>query len=237
MTNYLTKPRVILKFLISVVFLHHFKNGYFLIFFSIFKNILYKIVKLTFKFIMISSKNLKIIFILFISSIFLNSCGGKLPGADARKYDPDPKKRVKKNLEEGRGFRLSETFGASKGGTFEFASSNVLWRASLDTIDFMPLASVNYSGGIIITDWYSTDQASNESIKISIRFLTNEIRSDALDIKVFNKKCLSQLNCVTSEKSGNLITELKEKILKTAALYEVQKNTKNSKEYKGKQKY
>ena len=186
---------------------------------------------------MIPSKSLKIIFILFIFSIFLNSCGGKLPGADARKYDPDPKKRVAKNLEEGRGFRLSETLGGSRSGVFEFASSNELWRASLDTIDFMPLTSVNYSGGIIITDWYSTDQTSNESIKISIRFLTNEIRSDALDIKVFNKKCLSQLNCVISEKSGNLITELKGKILKTAALYEFQKNTKNSKKYKGKQKY
>ena len=186
---------------------------------------------------MISSKNLKIIFILFISSIFLNSCGGKLPGADARKYDPDPKKRVAKNLEEGRGFRLSETFSNSRGGVFEFASSNELWRSSLDTIDFMPLVSVNYSGGLIITDWYSTDQASNESIKISIRFLTNEIRSDALDIKVFNKKCLPQLNCVISEKKGNLVTELKEKILKTAALYEIQKKAKNSKEYKGKQKY
>tara|TARA_B100000787_G_scaffold12724_1_gene9358 strand:- start:160 stop:747 length:588 start_codon:yes stop_codon:yes gene_type:complete len=193
--------------------------------------------KLTIKFIMNSSKNLKIIFILFIASIFLNSCGGKFPGADARKYDPDPKKRVAKNIEEGRGFRLSEGFGSSKGGVFEFASSNELWRASLDTIDFMPLASVNYSGGIIITDWYSTDQTSNESIKISIRFLTNEIRSDAIDIKVFNKKCLSQLNCVISEKSGNLITELKEKILKTAALYGIQKKTKNSKKYKGKQKY
>ena len=193
--------------------------------------------KLTIKFIMNSSKNLKIIFILFIASIFLNSCGGKFPGADARKYDPDPKKRVAKNIEEGRGFRLSEGFGSSKGGVFEFASSNELWRASLDTIDFMPLASVNYSGGIIITDWYSTNQTSNESIKISIRFLTNEIRSDALDIKVFNKKCLSQSNCVTSENSGNLITQLKEKILKTAALYEVQKNTKNFKEYEGEQKY
>jgi hypothetical protein len=193
--------------------------------------------KLTIKLIMISSKNLKIIFILFLSSICLNSCGGKFPGADARKYDPDPKKRVAKNLEEGRGFRLSETFGNSRGGVFEFASSNELWRSSLDTIDFMPLVSVNYSGGIIITDWYSTEQTSNESIKISIRFLTNEIRSDALDIKVFNKKCLSQLNCVITEKKGTLTTELKEKILKTAALYEVQKKAKNSKEYKGKQKY
>ncbi|MDC0616767.1 DUF3576 domain-containing protein [Candidatus Pelagibacter ubique] len=186
---------------------------------------------------MISFKSLKIIFIILIFSTFLNSCGGKLPGADARKYDPDPKKRVAKNLEDGRGFRLNDTFGKSSGGVFEFASSNELWRASLDIIDFMPLVSVNYSGGIIITDWYSTDQASNESIKISIRFLTNEIRSDALDIKVFNKKCLPQLNCVISEKKGNLVTELKEKILKTAALYEVQKKAKNSKEYKGKQKY
>ena len=193
--------------------------------------------KLTIKIIMISPKSLKIIFILFISHFFLNSCGGKFPGADARKYDPDPKKRVAKNLEEGRGFRLSETFGGSKGGVFEFASSNELWRSSLDTIDFMPLSSVNYSGGIIITDWYSTNQTSNESIKISIRFLSNEIRSDALDIKVFNKKCLTQSNCVISEKSGNLIIELKEKILKTAALYEMQKNTKGSKKYKGKQKY
>jgi len=182
-------------------------------------------------------KVLKIIAILFLSSIFLNSCGGKLPGADARKYDPDPKKRVAKNLEEGRGFRLSNAMNKSRGGVFEFASSNELWRASLDTIDFMPLASVNYSGGIIITDWYSTDQNSNESIKISIRFLTNEIRSDALNIKVFNKKCMSGSNCVTSEKQGNINTELKAKILKTAALYEAQKKSKTSKEYKGAQKY
>ena len=184
---------------------------------------------------MISFKALKIIFITLLTITFLNSCGGKLPGADARKYPDDPKLRVKKNLEEGRGFKLSDSFGKSRGGVFEFASSNELWRASLDTIDFMPLASVNYSGGIIITDWYSNDENSNESIKISIRFLTNEIRSDALDIKVFNKKCLTPSNCVTSEKQGNINTELKTKILKTAALYEAEKKSKNYKEYKGQQ--
>ena len=185
---------------------------------------------------MISFKNLKTIFALILSSIILISCNGKLPGGDARKYPDDPKLRVKKNMEEGRGFKIMD-LGKSGGGTFEFASSNELWRASLDTIDFMPLASVNYSGGIIITDWYSTDENSNESIKISIRFLTNEIRSDALDIKVFNKKCLTLSNCVTSEKQGNIKTELKTKILKTAALYESQKKSKTSKEYKGAQKY
>ena len=162
---------------------------------------------------MISFKNLNITLLLLVSSTLLISCGGKFPGADARKYDKDPEKRVAKNLADGKGFRFKEV-GKSGGGVFEFASSNELWRASLDTIDFMPLASVNYSGGIIITDWYSTNQNSNESIKISIRFLTNEIRSDALDIKVFNRKCLAQLNCVISEKQGDINTELKLKILK-----------------------
>ena len=109
---------------------------------------------------------------------------------------------------------------------YEFASSNELWRASLDTIDFMPLSSVNYSGGIIITDWYSNDQDSNENIKISIRFLTNEIRSDALDIKVFKKICKSNMNCKTAEGYDELVSELKKKILKTAKIYETQKKEK-----------
>ena len=174
---------------------------------------------------MSSFKIIKLTAFLITVSFFLNACSG-IPGADARKYPADPKKRVEKNMAQGKGFRLMDTMGGAKGGVFEFASSNELWRASLDTIDFMPLASVNYSGGIIITDWYSTDQTSNESIKISIRFLTNEIRSDALDIKIFNKKCLSQSNCTISEKTGNLIPELKGKILKTAAIYEEEKKEK-----------
>ena len=174
---------------------------------------------------MISIKNLKIILFLLITSTLLISCGGKLPGADARKYDPDPKKRIAKNIEEGRGFKLMDTMSKG-GGVFEFASSNELWRASLDIIDFMPLASVNYSGGIIVTDWYSTDQTSNESIKISIRFLSNEVRADALDIKIFSKKCIELSNCVISEKIGNIAPELKVKILKTAAIYKNEKKDK-----------
>ena len=170
-----------------------------------------------------STHYLKVLFILILSGLLLSGCNGKL-GGDARKFPEDPKLRVKKNLEEGRGFRVNDAFKTARGGVFEFASSNELWRASLDIIDFMPLTSVNYSGGIIITDWYSTDQSSNESIKISIRFLSNEIRSDALDIKVFNKT-----NCVISEKSGNITIELKQKILKTASIYEKENKNKKKK--------
>ena len=172
-----------------------------------------------------------IIFCIFLS-LLLNACNGKMPGADARKVSYDPKERVKKNLEEGRGFRLDKAFGNnSNGGNFEFASSNELWRASLDAIDFMPLISANYSGGIIISDWYSNNQDSNESIKITIRFLTNEIRSDALDIKVFRKLCKTNNKCKISENSGQLTKELKSKILKTAKIYQEQKKDKNFKPY------
>ena len=82
--------------------------------------------------------------------------------------------------------------GGNRGGTnFEFASSNELWRASLDVLDFMPLTSANYSGGIIITDWYSEQGNTEESIKITIRFLSNEVRSDAIRCRYFLQKVYS----------------------------------------------
>jgi len=170
------------------------------------------------------------IFLIFLA-LSLNSCGGKIPGADAKKYPPDPRERVKRNLEEGRGFRLNDAIGRNKGSSnFEFASSNGLWRASLDAIDFMPLLSANYSGGIIITDWYSENK-SNDSIKISIRFLSNEVRSDSLDVKIFYKKCSIDLNCSVTEKKGNLKKEIIKKILKKAVIYEKQTKDKNFRPY------
>ena len=164
----------------------------------------------------------KILFFFMLSGLFLSGCNG-IPGGDARKFPDDPELRVKKNLEEGRGFRVNDAFKSPKRGVFEFASSNELWKASLDVIDFMPLTSVNYSGGIIITDWYSNGNNQNESIKITIRFLTNEIRSDALDIKVFTRKCnKSLIDCKYLESNSNLVNELTKEILKKAALYKKQ---------------
>ena len=181
-------------------------------------------------------KNLQILILLTIFLPFLNSCSG-FNQTDAREFPPEPEKRVKKNLEEGRGFTMMDGFSDKKGGSgnFDFASSNELWRASLDTIDFMPLASANYSGGIIITDWYSSGQSTNESIKISIRFLTNEVRSDALDIKVFYKNCAINESCQISEKKGSLVTELNKKILSRAAVYKEETKDKSKKKYTGQQ--
>ena len=176
-------------------------------------------------------KIFKILSFVTLFGFLLYGCNGKLPGADARKFPADPKLRVQKNLEEGRGFKLNNAFkSGSKGGVFEFASSNELWRASLDVIDFMPLSSVNYSGGIIITDWYSNEQSQNESIKITIRFLTNEIRSDALNIKVFTRKCKDSLiNCKYVESNKSLVAELKKEILKRATKFQLEDKEKKNK--------
>ena len=163
--------------------------------------------------------NIAKILFLILTLTLLNSCKNGI-GGDARENPPDPRERVKKNIEEGRGFRLTEDLlKKGGGGSFEFASSNELWRATLDVIDFMPLALANYSGGIVVTDWYSEGKNLNESIKISVRFLTNEVRSDALDIKIFYKKCSSFENCEVIQSSGSLENELKKKILSKAALY------------------
>ena len=177
---------------------------------------------------MFSKKTLKLLIFVCILPFLLNSCANR---GDARKSPPNPELRVKKNMEEGRGFRLMDAVNKGRSTNFEFASSNELWRASLDAIDFMPLASVNYSGGIIITDWYSSSLSSNENIKISIRFLSNEIRSDALNIQIFKKICDENNRCVINESVGELNKELQRKILQKAKIYEKQKKDKNFKPY------
>ena len=174
----------------------------------------------------------KNILILLSILIFITQTGCealKPKKVSAKDFPPDPRKRVEKNINEGRGFRV---MGDSKTGTnYEFASANPLWRATLDTLDFMPLASANYSGGIVITDWYSENNSPNESVKISVRFLTNEIRSDALDINVYLKKCSENLtNCSISKNNNDLIADLNLSILKKATKYQKEIIDKNIKE-------
>ena len=150
---------------------------------------------------------------------FLTSCGIWDP-ADARKVSPNSKERVKKNLEEGKGLSLKGLVSGKGGTNFQFASSNPMWRATLEILDFLPLANVDYSGGIITTDWYNEGTTSDESIKITVRFLTNEIRSDGIRIIVHKKRCNIQNKCTVKKISSALEHELQVAILKKAVLFE-----------------
>jgi hypothetical protein len=151
-------------------------------------------------------------FLIFILT-FLNSCGG-FRSAPAKDIPVNVRDRVKKNQQEGRGFRIFDP-NKNAGGTFQFASSNPLWRASLDVLDFMPIINASYSGGIIITDWYD-EVDSKSSIKITIKFLSNDIRPDGLEVLVYKKNCKSFESCQSNKTDSKINSELKIAILKKA---------------------
>ena len=169
--------------------------------------------------------------IFLILIIFLSSCGIYKP-VDARKVSPNSKERVKKNLEEGKGMSIGKMMKGGSGGTsYQFASSNPMWRATLEILDFLPLSNVDYSGGIVTTDWYNEGTSLDESIKITVRFLTNEIRSDGIRIIVHKKRCNVEQNCRISKISSAIEQELQVAILKKAVIYEREYN-KNKKKFK-----
>ena len=172
-------------------------------------------------------KILKICFIFFIL-VSLNQCGIYRP-VDARKIPGNAKDRAQKNIEEGRSIKFS-TLGGGGSGKFEFASSNEMWRATIEMLNFIPLSSADYGGGIIITDWYNDGSSENQSIKIMVRFLSNEIRADGLKITVYKKVCNNSSgipNCSNTIDEGEIGQELKLAILKKAAIF---KNTSIEKE-------
>ena len=153
--------------------------------------------------------------IFVLISFILSSCGIYRP-VDARKIPPNVNDRIEKNIQEGRGYRLFST--KTRGGTFDFATSNEMWRASLDLLDFTPLSNVDYSGGIIITDWFADDNSSeNEQIKITVKFLSNEIRADGLDVIIHKKICNTENKCKTIKVESAIENEIKLAILKKAA--------------------
>jgi len=163
-----------------------------------------------------------VLFMVFL----LKSCSIYRP-TDAREFPPEPEKRIKKNVEEGRGVSLKGAISRNKSTSYEFSTSNPLWRATLETLDFMPLATVDYSGGMIITDWYNDSNNANDSIKITLRFLSNEVRSDSIKVIVHNKNCKSSGACTINEIDSNIKFELQKSILSKAA--KLEKESKNKK--------
>jgi len=170
-----------------------------------------------FKFCYLNFKRFLQISVLSCLIIQLNSCGIIRP-VDARKIPGNASERVQQNQEEGKGIRFGNLLGKNSGGDFQFASSNAMWRATIDILDFVPLTNVDYGGGIIVTDWYSDSTSNNESVKIMVQFLSNEIRSDGLKINIYKKDCSPNGNCKTKILKTKLNTEIKLAILKKAAL-------------------
>ena len=157
------------------------------------------------------------LFLLSLASIVV-SCGPFKPKyTDLRKIPGDPKLKRERNIKEGRGFRAMQMFEKKGSGSFEFASSNAMWRATLDLLDFTPLSNVDYSGGIIITDWF-TESSDQNPIKITVRFLSNEIRADGLKIIIHKKICKKIDDCKIVKIDSTLGQEIKLAILKKASI-------------------
>ena len=162
--------------------------------------------------------NLTKLFSILLTLLLLNGCGnGFFKRSDVKDNPVNVKDRVRKNIEEGRGVRFN--LGGKKGGVFDFASANELWRASVETLDFVPLVNASYSGGIIITDWFNGGKNNNRELKITVRFLSNEIRSDALKIIVHERICTNN-SCITNLIDSKISSELQLAILKKATLFE-----------------
>jgi len=165
--------------------------------------------------------------ILTLICVSLLSCM-KFEKVDQRQRPDGAKAKARKNIEEGKGVSIAGMMNRKGKTNYEFSTSNPMWRASLETLDFLPLTTVDYSGGMIITDWYSDNNSQSESIKISVRFLSNEIRSESIKIIVHKKVCSTVQNCkVTSMTNSQIREKLHSTILRKAALLD--KDTKNKK--------
>ena len=132
----------------------------------------------------------------------------------------------KQNIKEGRGVSLGKMMGRGGNTNYEFSTSNPMWRSSLEILDFIPLSTVDYSGGLIISDWYNDASDRKNSLKITVRFLSNEIQTNSLKVTVHKKTCDTQNICSVSKIKSKIEDELITSILKKAALLEKEKKTK-----------
>ena len=156
-------------------------------------------------------------FILFSS---LTSCGG-FKKVDTRKVPISGPERAKQNVKEGRGISLGKAM--NRGTTnYEFSTSNPMWRATLDVLDFLPLSTVDYSGGVIISDWYTDNSNKNQALKITVRFLSNTIQTNSIKVTVHSKKCSVNQTCNVEIFKSRIQEELVASILREATILERQ---------------
>jgi len=160
-----------------------------------------------------------VIGVLFIFSCQKNEDSNKSV-IKKKRIEPNLNKRAEQYADSGGGI-LKQFKGKSGTGNFEFATANVLWKASLKTLDFIPLQSANYSGGILITDWYSGSLDSNSSIKIEVRFKATEVSTSSIDVLSYKRTC-KNMSCATLKMSNDFNFDIKRKILANARKMKVE---------------
>lgn len=169
-------------------------------------------------------KIISISLIIFFT-IFATACTKNKESADGTVIKKKKKSHnMKKRAEEYEGGILTGKNGILSGGkrtTAQFAADNMLWRASLETLNFIPLSSANYSGGVIVTDWYSSEN-SKDSIKIQVVFKSDELSTNSIDI-ISHKKICNTNGCRTTAMEQSFNSEIKEKILEKARILNVAK--------------
>jgi hypothetical protein len=145
--------------------------------------------------------------------------------------DPNAGRKASEFRDKGGGIfgDINRIGKSSGGGSFEFASSNVLWRATLKSLDFLPLLNADYSGGIIVYDWYSQTNNPKEQIKISVQFLNNELRSDSIKIIAHKKICETAERCSNSTLDQNFANSIKDSIIASALTLKIEEAKKEKK--------
>ena len=172
---------------------------------------------------------LKYSFILLIS-VFLTKCASNQDPVTGEKQriEPNVNQRAKDFVDKGGG--IMGMIGKSNENTnFKFSTSNVLWRSTLKSLDFLPLMNADYTGGVIIYDWYSQTNNPKDQIKISVQFLSDELRSDSVKITAHKKICDNADRCSNSAIDQNFSNSIKENIITAARTLKIEEAKKEKK--------
>ena len=150
-------------------------------------------------------------------------------GKKVENWEPNSDARARKYADENPITLFGSKDKKNQSSNVEFGSSNVLWRATLKSLDFLPLQNVDYNGGIIIYDWYSNNDNPKEQIKISVQFLDNELKSNSIKIIAHKKICKSVDNCSNSTLDQSFANSLKENIIASARTLKIEEAKKEKK--------
>jgi hypothetical protein len=170
--------------------------------------------------------NYKVILLLFGILTFVVSCSSA--NNDGKVLEPSPDKRAREFADKGGGI-FGDINNRKSSTTFEFASSNILWRATLKSLEFLPMINADYSGGVIIYDWYSQSNNPNEQIKVTVRFLDSELKANSIKITAHKKICNSSGVCSNASLDEKFSSSIQESILASARIMKIEEAKKEKK--------